>query len=253
MVPGDPRSGPFEPFRADPGRAAILTDFDGTLAPIVDDPAAAAPLPGAVDVLHRLAARYGLVGIVSGRPVSYLVGHVGEGLWLSGLYGLERIEGGRRIEAPEAAEWRPVVADAVARAESEFGAAVEPKGLSLTVHFRTRPELGPAVRGWADAEAVRSGLVVRSAKASLELHPPVKADKGTVVEAAAAGMGAVVFLGDDVGDLPAFDGLDRLAEAGVHAVRVAVSTPEAPAEVLERADVVVDGPAGALALLESLL
>ncbi|MCU1484928.1 MAG: trehalose-phosphatase [Actinomycetia bacterium] len=244
---------PFEPFRAEPSRAAILTDFDGTLAPIVDDPAIAAPLPGAVDVLHRLAARYGLVGVVSGRPVSYLAGHVGEGVWLSGLYGLERIEGGRRLEAPEAGSWRPVVAEAVERAEAAFGAAVEPKGLSLTIHFRTRPELGPAVRVWADGEAARTGLVVRSAKASLELHPPVKADKGTVVEAAAAGMDAVCFLGDDVGDLPAYDALDRLRQAGVHTVKVGVSTLEAPAELLERADVVVDGPPGALALLESLL
>ena len=62
----------------------------------------------------------------------------------------------------------------------------------------------------------------------------------------------VCFLGDDVGDLPAFDALDRLAAAGVHTVRVAVSTEEAPQEVLERADVVVDGPAGALAVLERL-
>jgi trehalose 6-phosphate phosphatase len=145
-----------------------------------------------------------------------------------------------------------VVEGAVARAEREFGVAVEAKGLSLTIHFRTRPELGPTVRAWADAEAARSGLVVRAAKASLELHPPVKADKGTVLEAAAAGMTAVCFLGDDVGDLPAFDGLDRLADAGVHTVRVAVSTSEAPAALLDRADVVVDGPAGALAVLEAL-
>ena len=243
----------FEPFRADPSRSAILTDFDGTLAPIVDDPAAAVPLPGAVDVLRRLATRYGLVGVVSGRPVSYLEQQVGDGLWLSGLYGLEGIAGGERFEAPEAADWRPVVAGAVTRAQGEFDGAVEPKGLSLTIHFRTRPELGPGVRRWADAEAERTGLVVRTAKASLELHPPVEADKGTVVEAAAAGMAAVCFLGDDVGDLPAYDGLDRLAEAGVHTVRVAVSTVEAPAALLERADVVVDGPAGALNLLASLL
>lgn len=243
---------PFEPFRTQPSRAAILTDFDGTLAPIVADPWAAVPLPGVVDVLHRLAERYALVGVVSGRPVSYLVGHLGSGLWLSGLYGLETFDRGTLVEAPQAAEWRPVVEGAVARAEREFGVAVEAKGLSLTIHFRTRPELGPTVRAWADAEAARSGLVVRAAKASLELHPPVKADKGTVLEAAAAGMTAVCFLGDDVGDLPAFDGLDRLADAGVHTVRVAVSTSEAPAALLDRADVVVDGPAGALAVLEAL-
>ena len=243
---------PFAPFLADPSRAAVLTDFDGTLSPIVDDPASAGPLPGAVEVLHRLAARYAVVGVVSGRPLAYLVGHLGEDLWLSGLYGLETLDRGRRVEAAEAGAWRTVVDGSVERARAEFGDGVEPKGLSLTVHFRIRPELGPTVRAWAEEEAARSGLVVRSAKASVELHPPVGADKGTVVEAIAAGMTSVCFLGDDVGDLPAYDALDRLAASGVHAVKVAVSTVEAPVELLERADVVVDGPAGALSVLERL-
>lgn len=204
-------------------------------------------------MLHRLARRYAVVGVISGRPVSYLVGHLGEALWLSGLYGLETLDHGRLIEAPQAEEWRPVVREAVDRARRELGDVVEPKGLSLTLHFRTAPERGPAVRAWAGEEATRTGLVVRSAKASVELHPPLKADKGTVIEAAAAGLGAVCFLGDDVGDLPAFDALDRLAAAGVHTVKVAVSTEEAPQEVLERADVVVDGPTGAMAVLERLV
>jgi trehalose 6-phosphate phosphatase len=243
---------PFERFLRDPASAAVLTDFDGTLAPIVDDPAAAAPLPGAVDVLHRLAARFGVVGVVSGRPVAHLVAMLGTGLWLSGLYGLETFDGERLIEVPGAARWRAVVDASVERAVAELGDAVEPKGLSLTLHFRTHPEDGPAIQAWADQEAIRSGLVVRSAKASVELHPPVHADKGTVVEAVAAGRDAVCFLGDDVGDLPAFDALDRLAATGVHTVRVGVATEEAPAELLERADIVVDGPTGALAILERL-
>jgi len=243
---------PFEPLLSDPGHAGVFTDFDGTLAPIVTDPWLAAPLPGAVEVLVRLAGTFGVVGVISGRPLDYLIGQLGDELWLSGLYGLETLEGGRRIEAPQAAEWRPVVDAAVQRARHEFGDAVEPKGLSLTLHFRARPDLGPAVRAWADADATRSGLVVRPAKASVELHPPVKADKGTVIERAAAGLKAVCFLGDDVGDLPAFDGLDRMAAAGVHTVRVGVATEEAPPDLLARADVVVDGPAGALAVLERL-
>lgn len=230
----------------------MLTDFDGTLAPIVGDPHAAGPLPGVVDVLRRLGDRFAVVGVVSGRPVSYLAGQLGDDLWLSGLYGLETLDHGRRVEAPEAAAWRPVVADSVTRAEAAFGGCVEAKGLSLTLHFRTAPELGPAIRSWAADEGTRTGLVVRSAKASLELHPPVKADKGSVVEAVAAGLGSVCFLGDDVGDLPAFDALDRLADAGVHTVRVGVSTEEAPPDLLARADVVVDGPEGALAVLERL-
>src|SRR5439155_11419122 len=131
---------PSEPFPAGPANAGVFTDFDGTLAPIVADPAAALPLPGVADALRRLAARYRIVGVVSGRPLDYLTGQLGDGLWLSGLYGLETLEDGKRIEAPQAAEWRPVVAAAVERARREFGEAVEPKGLSLTLHFRTRPE-----------------------------------------------------------------------------------------------------------------
>jgi trehalose 6-phosphate phosphatase len=246
---------PFAPFRADPASAAILTDFDGTLSPIVLDASAAQPLPGAVDVLRALARRFALVGVVSGRPVSYLRDRLGDDLWLSGLYGLERFDGragGGVHELPEAESWRDVVGEVTERARTAFGDAVEPKGLSLTVHFRVRPELGPQVRAWADGEATRSGLVVRAAKASIELHPPLSADKGVAIEHAVAGLRSVVFLGDDVGDLPAFDALDRLATAGVHTVKVAVSTEEAPVAVLERADVVVDGPEGALALLREL-
>ena len=241
---------PFEPFVRRPDRAGILTDFDGTLAPIVEDPAAAAPLPGAPEVLQELAGRFARVGVVSGRPVGFLRSRLGDGLWLSGLYGLEMFEDGTPSEAPEAARWRPVVDAAVRRALAELGDGVEPKGLSLTLHFRTAPEREPAVRSWAEAEAARSGLVVRAAKASVELHPPVAADKGTVVTAAAAGLDAVCFLGDDVGDLPAFDALDAL---DAHTVRVAVATAETPPTLVQRADVVVDGPEGALALLRSLL
>jgi trehalose 6-phosphate phosphatase len=242
----------FQPFLDAPARAAVLTDFDGTLSPIVDDPASAQPLPGVVDVLDRLHARFGLVGVVSGRPVSYLLDRLGDRLWLSGLYGLEQVVDGERLPTEGAAEWRPVVDEVAALGVDELGPLVEHKGLSLTLHFRTAPERELAVRSWADRQADRTGLVVRSAKASVELHPPVAADKGTVVEAVADRFGAVCFLGDDLGDLPAFDALDRLAVAGTHVVRVGVRTPEAPAAVLDRADVVVDGPEGSLALLEAL-
>jgi trehalose 6-phosphate phosphatase len=88
---------------------------------------------------------------------------------------------------------------------------------------------------------------------SYELRPPVERDKGTVVADLAAGRGQVCFLGDDRGDLSAFDALDRLAATGVSAVRIGVSSEEAPAELLDRADLVVDGPEGALAVLRALL
>ena len=79
---------------------------------------------------------------------------------------------------------------------------------------------------------------------SYELHPPIPADKGSALAELSEGLTAVAFIGDDVGDLRAFDALDRLAAAGVHTVRVAVHSAEESDELISRADVVVDDPLG---------
>ncbi|HXH55940.1 trehalose-phosphatase [Iamia sp.] len=236
--------------------AAILTDFDGTLAPIVADPAAAVPGPGAVEVLLALAEVAPVVGVISGRPVEVLVRHLSdERLHLAGLYGLERREHGEVADAPGSLRWLGPVAGAAADLTARLpdGVTVEPKRLSLTVHFRRRPEVGPAVAALADEIASAHGLMVRPARRSIEVHPPQTPDKGVVVEDLALRCSAACFLGDDVGDIPAFDALDRLARQGVLTVRVAVESDESTPELLDRADVVVPGSSGAVAWLRSLL
>ncbi len=236
--------------------AAVLTDFDGTLSPIVDDPAEAVPGPGAVEVLGRLAERAAVVGVVSGRPVDVLVRHVpDERIHLSGLYGLERRHGGAIVDAPESQRWLAPVAAAAEDLEGAVpeGVVVEAKRLSLTVHYRVVPDAAGEVQALAEAVALRHGLTVRSARRSVEVHPPQTPDKGVVVEDLAAGCDAACFLGDDVGDIPAFDALDRLAAKGLDVVKVGVVDQESAAEVLDRADVVVEGPAGAVDWLRSLL
>jgi trehalose 6-phosphate phosphatase len=87
---------------------------------------------------------------------------------------------------------------------------------------------------------------------SFELHPPVAIDKGTAVQALVTGDEAVCLVGDDRGDLPAFDTLDRLEARGVAVLRVAVTSAEAPSDLIERADLVVDGPYAVLDLLRRL-
>jgi trehalose 6-phosphate phosphatase len=246
---------PLAPFAERPALAAVVLDFDGTLSPIVDVAAEARPVDGAVELLDRLAGRLGLMAVMSGRPVDFLRLLLPPSVALSGLYGLEVIRDGVRSDLPGAGAWREVVAD-VARISVDRGPegmVVEPKGLSLTLHYRTRPDVGPAVVAWAEKQAARSGLVARPAKMSVELHPPIAVDKGTALEALTAGLAAVCYAGDDQGDLPAFDALDRLAAAGVHTLRVAVASPEAPPELLERADLLVDDPGGVVALLRRLV
>jgi trehalose 6-phosphate phosphatase len=246
------------PFRDDPDGTGVFTDFDGTLAPIVDDPAAARPLPGVVGALAALAEVYGRVGVISGRPASFLAEHLGgRGVFLSGLYGLEFVEeGSGEVQAiDEAAPWRDIVEEVAAAGDAGLpaGISVERKGLCLTVHHRRDPSLEPESRAWVDARAEETGLVVHPARMSFELRPPLKRDKGTVLAEAAAGRRQVCFLGDDRGDLTAFDTLDRMAAEGATVLRVGVDSEEAPAELLERADVVVEGPEGSLRILRGLL
>ncbi|HEX3947553.1 MAG TPA: trehalose-phosphatase, partial [Acidimicrobiales bacterium] len=92
------------PFRDHPATAALFVDFDGTLAPIVEDPAAARPFSGVPELLVALAGRFGLVAVVSGRPVRFLQDVLGQspGVHLAGLYGMEEVgtDGVRRAAGP---------------------------------------------------------------------------------------------------------------------------------------------------------
>lgn len=244
----------LRPLAERPGRSALFVDFDGTLAPIVADPGAARALPGAADVLARLAARYGVVAVVSGRPVAFLLDALGvvPRLRLVGLYGMEEwSEPGPVAEVPGVGRWRPVVARVAERALAAAppGAEVEPKGLTVTLHWRQNP----VAEGWARDLAARAladdGLVAQAGRMALELRPPVDTDKGTVVRRLGHGRWAAAAFGDDLGDLPAFTALGDLEAAGTAVARVAVVDAESPDQVAEAADVVVEGPSGALGLL----
>ena len=251
----------FRPLLADPSQTGVFTDFDGTLAPIVDDPSSSVPLEGAVDALAAVARRVARVGVISGRPASFLLQHLGDvpaALW--GLYGLERVaqdDGGERevVASPEAEEWRAAVDRAAERLEGDVGERlwVERKGLTLALHFRRAPELEDLAREAAQEAADDTGLALHPGRMSFELRPQVTGDKGTALEEAASGLHAACFFGDDTGDLDAFEALDRLArDEGVATVKVGVRSEEAPADLLERADLVVDGPPGVVEVLRLL-
>lgn len=238
-----------------PQDLAVLVDFDGTLAPIVDDPARARPRSGSVALLRRLAEEIGLVGVISGRPLTFLAHHLPAGVALAGLYGLETMVDGERRDHGQGGCWREVIQDLAAHAEAAgpSGMRVERKELSITLHYREHPELADAVGEWAAAEATRSGLDARPARCSWELHPPIPVDKGTAVRELVGEATTVCFIGDDLGDRPAFDALDELGREGRAVLKVAVDSEEADPGLLDTADLVVDGPAQVEALLASLV
>src|SRR5205814_9971911 len=160
--------------------------------------------------------RYAVVAVISGRPASFLTAHFHGKVLLSGLYGLESARDGVVTRLPEAEPWAPVIATVTneAATQAPAGVIVEPKGLSLTIHWRPAPEHAGWATAFAADAAARTGLVVHDAKASVELRLPVERDKGTIVGELAAGVDAALFVGDDVGDLPAVAALRRLPIEG---------------------------------------
>ena len=259
----DPAAALLEPFRRHPATAGVFADFDGTLSAIVTGPEAAAPVPGAPELLAALASRFARVGVISGRPASFLqaafgpgarTADTGHGLVLAGLYGMELVDGDRVVVPEELAAWRPILDEVAEQARRDCpGLHVEHKGLAVTLHYRGDPQRGTEAATWADATAARTGLVVLATRKAYELAPPGSHTKGTALLALAADLGAVLFVGDDAADLDAFDALDELSARGAHAVRVAVANDEAPAELARRANLTVDGPAGVLDLFRRLL
>jgi trehalose 6-phosphate phosphatase len=249
-----------ELLAAQPDSAAVLLDFDGSLAPIVVDPAAAAAPPETLDLLARLAERLALVGIVSGRPVDFLAAAVPlAGVELVGQYGLERRVDGRIVIEPAALPFRDAVAQAATEAERRWpDLLIERKGeIAVTVHWRSIGDRGESLARDIEALAAELGLGVYPTRRARELRPPIAFDKGSAVRALLLDRPAVTraaFAGDDRGDLPALDALDGLAAAGrlISALRIAVRSTEIPGELLERADLVVDGPDGLFEWLRAL-
>lgn len=244
----------IEALSAEPARTALLVDFDGSLAPIVERAEDARPLPEAVEALARLATRLGRVAVVSGRPVEFLAAHLrASGLVFAGLYGMQRGgEAGVSVDARVA----PYL-DAVARATAELLDAVppslvEPKaGVSVTLHWRPDPARELELRATAERVAHRHGLALLTTRMAVELRPPVAIDKGDATAELIAGFDVAAFAGDDRGDLPAFAALEHARDRGGlrRAVRIGVRSAEAPPGLEEAVDVMVDGPRGLVALL----
>lgn len=238
--------------------AGVFCDFDGCLSPIVPDPDQARPVRGASSVLTRLARRFAVVAIVSGRSAADLARRMrAPGVRLIGLHGMEEIRNGVVTVVPDAEAARDAVGRAASRLEDALrgirGAALERKGLALAVHFRRASDPVEAERIASPLvvqAAAEAGLAVVPGRRILEVRPMEGGDKGDAVRRVIAehGLRAGMVAGDDVGDLPAFGALEGLRVA----VRVAVASAESPTALTERADVVVGSPHEFVGLLRRL-
>jgi trehalose 6-phosphate phosphatase len=254
---------------ADPRSALIALDFDGTLAPIVEHPKDARLAVGGLDVLRSLATRIGQLALISGRAADELValGDFGgiPGLAVLGHYGLQSWREGR-LDSPVPVAGVELVRQRLPAvlAGAPSGVYIEDKVHSIAVH--TRPaanpqqaldDLAPALRQLASD----TGLEAVAGRFALELRPP-GVDKGTALRALVASAGAttVIYIGDDVGDLPAFRVVMELrssgAIAGLAVAAIAESSwggaDEVPAELREAVDLVLPGPDAVIGWLAGL-
>ncbi|AQS68993.1 trehalose-phosphatase [Streptomyces pactum] len=252
---------------AGPGRAVIALDFDGTLAPIVADPDRARAHPDAVPALAGLAPKVAAVAVITGRPAEVAVRHGGfadvpglDHLVVLGHYGAERWDAATgTLTTPEphpgVAAVRAELPGLLEHSGAGQGTWTEEKGHAVAVHTRRAPDPQAAfdtLRAPLTALASRHGLIVEPGRMVLELRPPGM-DKGAALREYARGVdaGSVLYAGDDLGDLPAFTAVDTLRAEGTPGLLVCSGSDEVP-ELRERADVVVDGPAGVVRLLRSL-
>jgi trehalose 6-phosphate phosphatase len=246
-------------------------DFDGTLSPIVDDPAEAHIHPDASDVLVDLATQVLAIAVVTGRParqalalggleeVGNAIGDAGKELYLFGQYGNERWSStNRRVISPRPPHGLATFLRELPRILRQADAAdahIEDKGLAVAVHTRRLPDprgaferLLPLVR----EQARRHELTVEPGRNVIEVRSPGM-HKGLAIETLVRELdaGAFMFTGDDLGDVEAFEAVAKLRDRGMPTLLVCASSEE-ESRLESLADVVVKGPEGVLDLLRRL-
>ena len=251
----------IEALRGQLDRALIALDFDGTLAPIVKDPTSSRPVDGTIEVLTRLADRGAQVAVITGRDARTAVDLGGldavPGIVVAGLYGAETWHDGELDspdQPPEIDTLRAELPAVIATVDDDIW--IEDKRLSLVVHARraARPaESLDAVRPDVEALAARLGLETHDGKDVLEIRLPGY-DKGGALRRLVERFAptAVLFAGDDVGDVPAFEAIRALRADGLRAYGVAVAGATENVEAVAAADLRVDDPHAFVALLRSL-
>ncbi len=249
----------------------IGLDFDGTLAPIVDDPENARIHPGAAEVLVALAGQVRAVAVITGRParqvldlggleeVGTAIGESGRELFVLGQYGNERwTSTNRRVISPKPPRGLATFTSGLPRLlrRADAGEAwIEEKGLAVAVHTRRLEDPEAAydrLLPLVTEEAARHDLDVEPGRSVIEIRAHGM-HKGAAVHKLVEELGAkaVAFGGDDLGDIEAFRAVQELRASGRPGLLVCSASEEENA-LAEMADVVVAGPDGVLDLLRRL-
>lgn len=248
---------------ADPASALLTLDYDGTLAPISTRPEDAVPAPGALAALTACTKTFETVAIVTGRPaavvVSLAVAASVDHLVVLGHYGEERWTAADGLVSPAEPEGlgaaRRLLRERLAGLLAH-GVTIEEKGLSVAVHTRASDDPGALLAVACDTVlgiAEETGLAVNHGRFLVELRGPGAADKRTAIHALCAERSpkSLLFAGDDLVDLPAYEAVEDFRAQGGAGVGVFVDNPEA-VSVRDRSDIVLPDTAACVAFLHAL-
>ena len=233
----------------------LFLDYDGTLSPIVSDPAAAKLVDGAAEALE-LAAKASPVAILSGRDLEDVRSRVDiPGLWYAGSHGFELTgPDGTRHQNETAAQFIPILERAAAELSRSLagitGVRVEHKRYAVAVHYRevAAERVGEVVAA-AHAVGARDGLRVTGGRMIVELRPDIDWDKGTTLawirdRIDKTGSMLPIYIGDDLTDEDAFEAVrfDGIGIVVAHdedgnrksAAHFTLRSPEQVREFIER-------------------
>ena len=232
--------------RVAPGEVVLVTDFDGTLAEIVQDPAAAKASPEALAALEQLAPVLADVIVLSSRPPAQLERLVPvPGVRLIGDSGLALPRHAQRDALDR------FNADCGRLLETIPGAWLEVKPASTAVHFRNTNMTGSEMVSLLQPILDRGRLEAALGRKVVEVHAR-KAGKGSALAALLPSEDAagVICFGDDENDRSMFDYVCTL---DIPHMCVGVWSQEAPADLFGKCDLVLPGPAAAVALLAEIV
>ena len=228
-----------------PGRLGLVTDVDGTISPIVDQPDAAQVTPRNRELLSRLESSLPLVAVISGRSAE----DVHARLDYIGNHGLERWVDGQVQIRPEASRYRPALEKAQADIQAllQPGMLLEDKGATLSLHYRQAKqpdqvaiELQPKLQQLANSH----GLWLTEGRRVFEFRPPLKIDKGTAFRGLVRDyrLETALYLGDDTTDIAALQAARNLRTDGsCRAYGLGVKSDGTPETVLANADFLIYG------------
>ncbi len=231
-------------------RLGLVTDVDGTISPIVDQPDQAQVDSGIRETLAALTELLPLVAVVSGRAAGDVSARVGvAGVVYIGNHGLERLLDGQVVPDKEVLSYRPALQAAAEEINPILypGMMVEDKVVTLSVHYRMAEDhaaveslLYPLISNIAN----RHGLKLFSGRKVYELRPPIAVDKGSAFRSLVADyrLGAAFYLGDDTTDGAALQAAGELRRSGnCQAYGIGVGGPDMPPVVRRYSDWTASG------------